>query len=956
MRLARFFLSAIVISPVAAAAVLDTPCLPCAGIAVSDGRTAEELAERFSAEPEGAAPFVSWTVSLDEAFDTGTVRRVRSGGMTPWLTVMFHTPAPLDEHGEELDAELERLVTLVRATGPGIAVQLVWPAGVGAADEIEQYVYLVKRAAVAVAGADPGSAALVRIPADETSVREMAERGLGVYVAGLVVREGPEPVDEILPLLAEVFPGMPLVVEAASSVQQPMVEVARNAASGAVLTFFESPDRADARLFEAVSLIDREFSGDLTPDLMEISGLPAWAFVREEDLGLRIVVDPGDKGGMLFIPDLTLVDPQVVSADGSSRILPWRRRDDGIEIDIPAGDPVVLRIGRMAAIDLGGFASTVDVGGTRTMPVEEILQRLQAFEDAQARKLDHYEAVYTQYLRYRPGARMEPIEVSFSGPFFFRQGRGFDWVWKEFMVAGVRWKGKIPELPLIQPARAAAMPLEINLDRRYVYRLKGTAVVEGRDCWEVEFEPVDGRSETGMWKGTVWVDREVFARVKTRALQLGLTGEVLSNEETTFFEPVDAGGRKVGWNEEGFVLPTRVAGQELQSILNGTVQVVKESRLTKIRINRQGFDERLRTAYSSEDTMVRDTPEGMRYLQRREDGSRVVQEGFDEDRYFGLAGGYYDASYDYPVPMVGIDYFSNDFLGTGSQVNFFFAGVFLNANLADPSFLGSRWDAGVRLGGMGLAAEENLYRNGEEIEGEEVDSRWANLDLFLGHPLGAFGKIDLTCAFDYEDFGRSETTADDFVLPQDTLTRSLGLELTYSRGGYRLSGRVFSFNRSNWEPWGLPGNGEYDPAAKDYLRWRIGLAKSWWVTGLTKLSLRYEHLDGRDLDRFSKYGFDTFGDSRVAGYQRGLITASNADVVHLGYGFNLADVLRIELRGDAAWATDETTGLDRELLAGVSLNGTVIGPWQTVINFDIGVPVEGPADEFTASIVVLKLF
>ena len=33
-----------------------------------------------------------------------------------------------------------------------------------------------------------------------------------------------------------------------------------------------------------------------------------------------------------------------------------------------------------------------------------------------------------------------------------------------------------------------------------------------------------------------------------------------------------------------------------------------------------------------------------------------------------------------------------------------------------------------------------------------------------------------------------------------------------------------------------------------------------------------------------------------------------------------------------------------------------MGPWQTIINFDIGIPVEGPADGFTARIAFLKLF
>jgi hypothetical protein len=76
----------------------------------------------------------------------------------------------------------------------------------------------------------------------------------------------------------------------------------------------------------------------------------------------------------------------------------------------------------------------------------------------------------------------------------------------------------------------------------------------------------------------------------------------------------------------------------------------------------------------------------------------------------------------------------------------------------------------------------------------------------------------------------------------------------------------------------------------------------------------------------------------------------------LSYGFDIGEVFRIDALVDAAWATDEATGLDNELLAGVGLQGSFIGPWQTVMSIDLGVPVEGPDDGFVAYVVFLKLF
>lgn len=938
------------------------PCLPCVGLTVEDGTDVESVLDLIGTLGPEESFFIAWHVPLDRTFDSRAVTEVEAHGATPWIVVSFKTAWPPADHDDQLASELAALANIARKVGPDAHFQVEWPGGSGSSDWAEEYAFVLKRASVAIQGANSQAKVFMKVSVDRPEdLRTIIAADAAVYIQGVLVDRGTSPWNaESMALLGELLPGYPVATTAISEPGNPggvAVAAARNAAAGIGTTLFDFRGSSlGAPSVNPLVLVAREFSGDLTPDYSSKSGPDAWAFVRAEDLGLRVVVDPGSSPDPLVLVDKTLVDPQVVGTDGSLSFLPWRRTAEGTEVDVPEGGPLIVHIARLAAIDLGGFADSVDVGGTRQMPVEEILQRLQAIEDDQRRRLEHYEATYTQHLRYRPGGRMEPIEVAFAGPFFFKQGRGFDWVWKDFRVAGVKWKGQIPELPLIQPARAAALPLEIHLDRQYTYRLKGTAIVKGRDCWVVDFEPVDTENDTGLWKGTVWVDREVYARVKTRALQLGLTGEVLSNEETTFFEPVDDNGNVVGWTDGGIVLPTRVIGQELQSILNATVQLVKESTMTGITINREGFDHRLQTAHADEETMVRDTPDGLRYLEKEDDGTRTVQEGFDENQTFGLAGTYYDASYDYPLPLLGVNFFSKNLVGTGAQANLFFAGVFVNGNIADPSFLGSRWDAGMRLGGVAIAGEEDLYRSGAEVIGETVESLGGGMDLYLGHPLGSFGKVDFTYGLDYDRYSRADDTSPDFVVPQSTFTQSLGLELTYSRGGYRASAETFSFERSDWNPWGLPGSDDYDPAHKDFLRWRVGLAKSWWVSGYTKLGLRLEHLDGKDLDRFSKFGFDTFGDSQVAGYQKGLVTAESADVIHLSFGFNLAELVKLEIRGDAAWATDEATGLDQDLLAGISLNGTLVGPWQTVVNFDIGVPVEGPADDFTLSLVVLKLF
>ena len=70
----------------------------------------------------------------------------------------------------------------------------------------------------------------------------------------------------------------------------------------------------------------------------------------------------------------------------------------------------------------------------------------------------------------------------------------------------------------------------------------------------------------------------------------------------------------------------------------------------------------------------------------------------------------------------------------------------------------------------------------------------------------------------------------------------------------------------------------------------------------------------------------TFGDSSVGGYQSGLVRADEADGLHLETGVNVGNLLRVELEADAVWATNEETGLDNELLAGIGVGGSLALP------------------------------
>lgn len=88
----------------------------------------------------------------------------------------------------------------------------------------------------------------------------------------------------------------------------------------------------------------------------------------------------------------------------------------------------------------------------------------------------------------------------------------------------------------------------------------------------------------------------------------------------------------------------------------------------------------------------------------------------------------------------------------------------------------------------------------------------------------------------------------------------------------------------------------------------------------------------------------------------GRTRAEEATLAHFSYGKNIGELFRLEGLVDMALASDEETGLDNELLAGLGVSGNFLGPWGTIVRVDAGVAVAGPDDGFGIELLFLKLF
>ena len=180
---------------------------------------------------------------------------------------------------------------------------------------------------------------------------------------------------------------------------------------------------------------------------------------------------------------------------------------------------------------------------------------------------------------------------------YFVSRDSVEWEELSFSVNGSKWGADRPAFPLLQPEKVLSLPLQLRFDEGYRYRLAGTEHVDDFDCYVVRFDPV--REDSALYKGTVWIDRKTFARVRVQAVQGGLAPPVISNDETQRYAPVAVGNRPV-------FLFTGLTARQLVLIAGRNLMIEKSVEFTDFRVNQDEFDrERARVILDRRDVVDR---------------------------------------------------------------------------------------------------------------------------------------------------------------------------------------------------------------------------------------------------------------------------------------------------------------------------------------------------------------
>lgn len=612
----------------------------------------------------------------------------------------------------------------------------------------------------------------------------------------------------------------------------------------------------------------------------------------------------------------------------------------GVERVTLSGGDVLVRVPPAE----GRFAEGVRVTGSRTLTVREIIARHQAAAARQRRAIRQLISSGTMTLTFEAPGFPAPMAITAQAT-IFTAADAVDIEQRDVRVNGIAFAaGQVPRLPLLEPERVASPPLAISLTDVYRYSLEGREAIGGVPCYVVSFAPIDRK--LSLFAGTVWIDADTFGMVKVSAVQTALHGPIVSSEQTDEFR-VDG----AGW--------WLLARSEIRQLYEGPGHRTPIHRVLVIdrqEVNPESFAERRAQAYASPHIMLRDTPEGFRYLKReRADPEKtnaavtvapVLMPPSQRVRTVAL-GVIIDPNISTPLPFAGLSYIDFNLFGTGTQINGFFGGTYGQLAMSVPSLGGSRWQLGGRAFAIASSYNDRAFVNGREQYEWNISQRPAHGSVWMLRPLSARLSVRAGYELDYTGFDRASSTSPSFTVPVSQVAHGMRVAMDGQWAGWTSSVWWSGARRAGWQPWGdveehegLVGVGDYEPRHRDYQRFGALLARS--IVASPRLVGRIEGswMSGRDLDRFSRYTFGSF-DNRLRGYPSALIRYDRGVVVRGSAAWAAGRLVRLDGFLDSAYVYDPAFGPGGRSYTGVGTALEVPAPFGILLAIEWGYGFQG---------------
>jgi hypothetical protein len=589
--------------------------------------------------------------------------------------------------------------------------------------------------------------------------------------------------------------------------------------------------------------------------------------------------------------------------------------------------------GRPMIVDFNEGAADMVVERTgvtaeRTLSIGEIIARHQQQQRAQDDLVKHYTAHAQMQQHFRPTVTDPGYDVLTENRYFVA-GAEVEWEELSFSVNGSKWGADRPAFPLLQAEKVLSPPLQLRFDEGYRYRLAGTEIVDELDCFVVRFEPI--RRNEALYRGTVWIDKKTFGRVRVQATQNGLSAPVVSNDETQRYRRVLVGNRPV-------FLFSSLSAQQILLIAGRNLLLEKAVAFSEFKVNDPGFERERDAARESDRVMYRETDQGLRYFVK-EGGTRVVSDRATNHAKAMAMGVTLDPSYSFPLPIVGINYLNFNFGSPNQQLAILFAGVLAAGNIQRSKIGDTHLDASVDFFAIAVPSSDRLYTAESEVASERVLTWPLSTGFNLGWQATPFQKATLQYQARMDFYVKDRTTAENFDVPSSTLTQGIGGAWEYRRGGYSLLLNGAWFGRASWAPWGFrePGaSAATTTSPQTYEKYQAGLSRDIYLDPFHKIHLNAAWFGGHDLDRFVKYQFGLFDDTRIHGVPASGVRYGELAMVRGSYSINVLEQYRFDLFLDQAWGRDDPGHGPWQPLSGFGVAVNLRAPFNTIFRAELG--------------------
>jgi hypothetical protein len=586
------------------------------------------------------------------------------------------------------------------------------------------------------------------------------------------------------------------------------------------------------------------------------------------------------------------------------------------------------------------FADDVRVRGARRLSVDEIIARHQAWAARQRADVRTLISSGRMTLTFEAPGFPAPVAIG-SRLVIFRDEARTELQQLEVTVNGIAFRGgAVPRLPIIEPERVASPPLTITLGDLYDYAAAGEETIDATRCYVVSFEP--RARDAPLFTGRAWIAADSFALVRVAAVQTGLRGPIVSSEQIDTFEP-----------QAGRWLPSRSEVRQRYEGAGHRTPIHRVMTFEQHEVNLPEFTARRAAAYASPSVMLRDTAQGYRYLVRPPADAAPTDAPSEPSlapaaaRVRTLAAGVIvDPNITRPLPFAGLSYVDFDLFGTGTQFTAFFGGTYGQVALLVPSVGGSRWQLAARAFGIATSYNDRAFIGGREMYPENIRQRPAHASVAVLRPVTPTLTLRIGYDFDYTHFSPADVTDAEFLVPADQLAHTVRAAVEVQRRGWHGTGWWAGSARTGWREWGFHPDagqsrtGAFTAGHRDYQRYGITLARPFVLSPRLVARVEGALMDGRDLDRFSRYSFGTF-DNRLRGYPSALIRYNRGGALRLATAWSAGRALRVDGFLDTAYVHDPGFGDGLKRYSGVGAALEAPGPFGTLLAVEWGYGFQG---------------